>query len=186
MASTSTFGSTTTRPALSTGTRLGIYASAFNPLHPGHIWACTQAINDGCCDAILAALHIDPSIANPAKRRPVMTVQERLIMLRCLRFVDEVVVYEDEDSLQSMINYIRPAVIIVGEDHRDDYVTGSEYAPVFYARRLPEWSSSAFMDRFYQAERARREQASQGAPPTGDQGTAGPLSSERVRDLRGA
>lgn len=128
--------------------KLGLLASAFDPFpHPGHLYAMRQAINAGACEAILAAVHSDPSIERPAKRKPAMTVPERVMMLRALHYVHEVVIYETEAFLQEIIRDQKPACLIAGEDHRDDRVTGEEYAPVFWARRLPEWSSTQFARR---------------------------------------
>lgn len=123
--------------------RLGLHASAFDPFpHPGHLFAWQQALDAGACDGIVAAIHEDPSIERPEKRRPAMTVMERIAILEQFRVVQTVAVYDTEQQLRDLIRGGKPACLIVGEDHRDDPVTGAEFAPVFWAKRNPEWSGT--------------------------------------------
>jgi len=157
--------------------RLGLSASAFDPFpHPGVQWAWRQALDLGLCDAILAVLHLDPSVDRPEKRRPAISAKDRELMLRNCRHVEAVLTYQTEAELEQIAMIHKPAVIIVGEDHRGDHVTGHEYAPVFYANRRLDWSSTAFANRIYESERSRREQPpNQSVSPPRDQGPAGAL-----------
>lgn len=123
--------------------RLGMHASAFDPFpHPGYLYAWQQAIDAGACDGIVAAIQVDPSVERPEKRRPALTVKERIAILEQFRVVQTVCVYENERQLLELIKSGRPACLIVGEDHRDDPVTGADLAPVFWAQRKPEWSGT--------------------------------------------
>jgi glycerol-3-phosphate cytidylyltransferase len=126
--------------------RLGILASAFDPFpHPGHLWAIQQALAADACDAILAALHEDPTVERPAKRKPTLTVEERTELLLACRHVHAVVTYRTEADLLEIMRNRRPAVRILGEDHRHDHNTGDDLdppIPVFWAKRKPEWSGT--------------------------------------------
>jgi len=125
---------------------LGLFASAFNPLHPGHLWAIKQALEAGACDRVIAAVQDDPTTDRPDKRPPIWPVAHRAAMLEAVPGVECVVVYRTEADLLDWIQLLHPAVLIVGEDHREDPVTGADLVPVFWAKRRPTWSSSRFVD----------------------------------------
>lgn len=131
--------------------RLGLLASAFDPWpHPGHILAMRQALAANTCDAILAALHEDPTVERPGKRRPALTVEERTELLLACRYVHAVVTYRTEADLLEILRTRRPAVRIIGQDHLHDHNTGDELVPpvpVFWAQRKPEWSGTQFARR---------------------------------------
>ena len=129
--------------------RLGLLASSFSPFpHCGHIRAMQDAIEAGACDAIRAALHIDPSVERHWKRSPPLTADEREILLRAIRYVHAVVRYETEQHLEEIISSWPPACLIIGEDHRGRDYTGQEFEiPVFWASRSYGWSGTAFAER---------------------------------------
>ena len=131
--------------------RLGILASAFDPIHCGHLWAMQQALDADVCDGILAAVHVNPTTENPRKRKPATTVDERLLLVRAIRYVESVAIYHTENELRLLIERERPAVLIVGDDNRDDPVTGAEFAPIFWAARRPDWSGTEFSRRIAEA-----------------------------------
>jgi len=126
---------------------LGLLASAFDPLHPGYAWAMNQAIAAGVCEGIIAALHIDPSLER-GKPKPVLTVEERGYLLANLMPVVEVIPYETEQDLYDLLLAVRPSVIILGDDYQGKPYIGDDLPiPVFYARRRPDWSGTAFRER---------------------------------------
>jgi glycerol-3-phosphate cytidylyltransferase-like family protein len=131
--------------------RLGILASAFDPFHPGYLWAMKQALDAGACEAVVVAIHRDPSIERPAKRRPALTLDERAAILREFRQVHHVLTYETEQDLVKLILKLKPACLIVGADHQTDRVTGTDLAPVFWAKRKPEWSGTQMARRIHDA-----------------------------------
>ena len=51
------------------------------------------------------ALHEDPSMARLHKLKPVQTVEERKEILKAIKYVDDVVVYQAEDTF---LSYLRP------------------------------------------------------------------------------
>ncbi len=126
--------------------KLGLLASSFSPFpHPGIISAMRQAVSSGACDAIIAALHIDPSVERPSKRESATNVTERSVMLEAIRWIAEVVPYRMEDDLRRIITDRHPDVLILGEEYRGVAHTGHEFGiPVFYAHRCPGWSGTEF------------------------------------------
>ena len=106
-----------------------------------------QAIDAGVCTGIIAALHIDPSIER-GKPSPVLTCEERKLLLESLRPVASVVFYGTETDLYELLQILRPAVRILGEDYKGQPYNGDDLGiPGFYAKRRPDWSGTAFRER---------------------------------------
>lgn len=141
--------------------KLGILASAFDPFpHPGHLWTIQQALAADACDAILAALQEDPTLERPQKRKPALSVEERTQLLLACRYVHAVVPYRTEADLLEILRDRRPAVRIIGEDHRHDRNTGDDLEPpipVFWAKRKPAWSGTEMARRIYDTYADQRD-----------------------------
>lgn len=175
--------------------RLGLFASAFDPFpHPGHLWSMRQAIEAGACDGILAAVHVDPSVERPEKRKPALHISDRMMLLGAIQCVKRVVFYGTEADLGTLMQHCRPAVRIIGEDHKSDHNTGDDLdppIPVFWAARKPEWSGTEFSKRiaisyFNRVVQDRRDTlqpqgtaddpTAPSSPTSRDQGPAGGVS----------
>lgn len=80
---------------------IGIIASAFDLLHPGHLLALQTAKID--CNYLIAALHVDPSIERPEKNKPIQSLLERWIQLDACKYVDEIIPYGTEEELVTIL-----------------------------------------------------------------------------------
>jgi len=145
--------------------KLGLHASSFDPIHPGYLYAWQQALDAGACDGIVAAIHADPSTERPEKRRPAMTLDERAAILREFRQVHHVLTYATEQDLWKLIYRLKPACLIIGQDHQTERVTGADLAPVFWAARRPEWSGTEFARRIHDAYRDHQERTADANRP---------------------
>ena len=56
------------------------------------------------CNHLTVALHEDPSVARPKKLKPTQTVEERKEILLALKDVDNVVVYQEEETFLSYLH----------------------------------------------------------------------------------
>ena len=100
----------------------GIIAGAFDVIHPGYIRMFKDA--KGHCNHLTVALHEDPSIARPHKLKPVQTVDERKEILNAIKYVDNVVVYEAEETF---LSYLKDYEIrFLGTDYIDGDYTGKD------------------------------------------------------------
>ena len=127
---------------------LGFLASAFDPLHPGYVWAMQQAIDAGLCKQVIAALHTDPSIER-GKPKPVLTVEERLVLLSALKQTARVAIYDTEQELRKLLATVGPVVRILGDDYLGNPYVGDDLGfPVFYAKRREDWSGTKFRERW--------------------------------------
>ena len=100
----------------------GIVAGAFDIIHPGYIRMFKDAKQH--CNHLTVALHEDPSMARPNKLKPVQTVEERKEILYAIKYVDDVVVYQAEDTFLSYLEDYE--IRFLGTDYLDGSYTGKD------------------------------------------------------------
>lgn len=124
---------------------VGLIAGTFDVVHPGYILAFLEAKLH--CAHLVVCLHIDPSIENPEKSKPVLSWFERKVILDAIRYVDYVVPYNTEAELLDILEHIEPDIRFLGDDYALGIksVTGRELnIPIFYLDRSHGWSATKF------------------------------------------
>ena len=122
---------------------IGFTCSCFDLLHAGHILMLKDAKEQ--CDYLIVGLQTDPTIDRPdTKNKPIQSLEERLIQLKAVRYVDEIRIYSTESELRDMLSNIWPSVRILGSDYiTKDNFTGCSYdIPIYYHERNHNYSSS--------------------------------------------
>jgi len=118
----------------------GAVTGAFDILHPGYIRLFKEAKE--ICEYLIVFLHTDPSIENN-KPKPVFSVRERIEILRELKCIDDILIYETEEELRQLFLDIKPGVRFLGSDYRNKPVTGSDLTiPTYYVERNHDWSET--------------------------------------------
>ena len=98
----------------------GIVAGAFDVIHPGYVRMFKYAKEH--CNHLTIALHEDPSMARPHKFTPVQSLEDRKEILRSIKYVDDIVVYQAEDTY---LSYLEDYDIrFLGDDYSDGSYTG--------------------------------------------------------------
>lgn len=123
--------------------RIGVVAGAFDVIHPGYIRMFEEAKE--VCDYLLVLLHDDPSIENPLKPKPVLTLQERREILLAIKYVDEVYEYKTEEELAEIIHELPHHIRILGEDYVGKPHVGNDFQ-VHYCKRGHGWSTTKFKE----------------------------------------
>lgn len=100
----------------------GIIAGAFDVIHPGYIRMFSEAKFH--CNHLTVALHEDPSLARPNKLPPVQTLEERKEVLRAIKYIDDIVVYQEEDTFLSYLDDYD--IRFLGSDYCDGSYTGKD------------------------------------------------------------
>ncbi len=105
------------------GRRLVFTNGCFDILHAGHVTYLQFARAQG--DALCIGLNSDASVRrNKGPKRPIVDESNRAKLLACLRFVDYVVMF-DEDEPKELVGRILPDVIVKGKDWAH-YVSGGD------------------------------------------------------------
>jgi len=102
----------------------GIIAGAFDLIHPGFIRMFRDCKLN--CTHLTVALQEDPSSAHPGKPKPVHNVEERKEILKSIKYVDEVVVYQSEEALRHYLGSRDYDVRFLGENYKSGSYTGSD------------------------------------------------------------
>ena len=125
---------------------VGITAGAFDLFHAGHVLMLKDASKQ--CDYLIVALQTDPTIDRKEKNKPIQTMYERFIQLNACKYVDEVIPYETEDDLYTLIMNNDVDVRIIGNEYRNEDFTAREVGiDVYYNARNHRWSTTELRER---------------------------------------
>jgi len=101
----------------------------FDILHAGHVQLlkeCKKLAGDN--GKVIVGLNSDVSVKKlKGESRPVNDQDSRKLLLESLRFVDEVIIFEEETP-EMLIEKIRPDVLVKGGDYSIDQIVGKQYA----------------------------------------------------------
>ena len=118
--------------------KVGFTCSSFHLLHTGHILMLKECRSN--CDYLVVGLQTDPTIDRESKNRPIQSIFERYVQLDAIDCIDKICIYETEDDLIQLINYINPDIRFIGEDWHGKEFTGWKQAKlkqydVYYNKR---------------------------------------------------
>lgn len=118
----------------------GFTCGAFDLLHAGHIVMLKEAKEN--CDYLIVGLQTDPSIDRQEKNQPVQSVYERYMQLQAVKYVDEIIPYDTEQSLIDLLESTEIHLRFVGEDYVERDFTGKGLHEIYYTNRQHSFSSS--------------------------------------------
>ena len=138
--------------------KIGVTFSTFDLLHPGHILMLEDCKN--VCEHLIVGVQSDPTIdrqsdsdeyskiSGKSKNGPIQTLEERLIMIKSIKYVDEVFVYHTEKDLYNWLTNNKWDIRILGSDWKGKKFTGHDIdGDIHFHIRNHDWSSSAFRER---------------------------------------
>jgi glycerol-3-phosphate cytidylyltransferase len=120
--------------------KIGFFPMVADILHSGHVLALEEAKKH--CDLLIVGLHCKPTYKNP-----IQSIYERYMQLRAVKWVDEVIPYEDSTRDANMFASLEYDVYFLGEDHRtDDWEMKSSIEAlgkeIVYLKRKHNYSST--------------------------------------------
>ncbi|SVD61400.1 uncharacterized protein METZ01_LOCUS414254 [marine metagenome] len=122
---------------------IGVIAGAFDAIHPGYIYLFNECKQH--CDHLLLLLHEDPSIERSEKMKPILSIEERKLILSSLRQIDEIITYKTEDDLLRILKDRKIDIRFQGDDYKDKNFTGQELGiPIYFLDRSHGWSTTKF------------------------------------------
>ena len=105
------------------------------------------------CDYLIVGLHSDPTLDRAEKNKPIQSLQERLIQVRAVKFVDLVVIYDTESDLVGILKALEPDLRIIGADYINKPFTGDDLdIETKFNSRNHSFSSSELRRRIQEAE----------------------------------
>lgn len=133
--------------------KIGFTCGAFDLCHAGHMLMFKECKEH--CDFLIVGLHTDPTIDRPEKNKPVQSLEERIIQLEAVKYIDKVITYDTEKDLYEILS-TNPHIIdvrIIGADWEGKPFTGHDLpmATVFNSRSH-SYSSSDLRRRIAEAE----------------------------------
>ena len=123
--------------------KIGVIAGNFDVIHPGYIHMFDECKN--YCDTLLLLLHDDPSVERPEKIKPILSLNERTMILNSLKQIDRIITYKTESDLYEILMNKKIDVRFLGDDYRDKSFTGVDLdIPIHYLDRSHGWSTTKF------------------------------------------
>ena len=99
----------------------------FDVLHRGHIELLRTARSLGDC--LIVAIDSDIRVSEKkGLDRPFNNEIDRVDMLKAIRYVDEVLVFKNDNELASLVRLFQPDIMMIGSDWKNYPVIGSKYA----------------------------------------------------------
>ena len=97
----------------------------FDIIHSGHLDLLKEARSYG--DKLIVGLNSDKSISKlKGPERPIIGQSERKKILSALKFVDEVIIFNEENPLK-LIKKLKPSILVKGADYTKEQVVGGEF-----------------------------------------------------------
>ena len=136
--------------------KTGFVASAFDIYHPGYALMLKQCKDN--CDYLVVGLHDNPAWERGGKNSPILSLNERHVILKSIRYIDEIAPYSYDSELNSLVNFYNPDIRFLGSDYNTaeikKKITGRFLCKEFYyINRFHDYSSSGIRTKIYEAEK---------------------------------
>lgn len=106
------------------GLKVGFTNGCFDLLHEGHMRMLRHSRD--ACDRLIVAINSDASVKRlKGPERPINDERTRATIISCLKFVDAVIIFE-EDTPLDVITFLVPDVLVKGADYTIDQVVGAD------------------------------------------------------------
>jgi len=114
----------------------------YDILHRGHIELFEYARSLG--DYLVVAIDSDTRVkTNKGPNRPHNSQSDREYVLRALKSIDDVVVFDSDEELSNIIQNYCPSFMVVGSDWRGKKVIGQEHArELIFFERIDGYSTT--------------------------------------------
>ncbi|TSC61335.1 MAG: glycerol-3-phosphate cytidylyltransferase [Parcubacteria group bacterium Greene0416_14] len=133
---------------------VGVTCGAFDLCHYGHILVFQECKE--VCDHLIVALQSDPSLDRAYKNKPVQTITEREGLLRAIKYIDDIVLYDTEADLYKLLQLLSPDIRIIGADWYQKKYTGWDLPiKMHFNKRDHSYSTSELRKRIHAAEQEK-------------------------------
>ena len=124
----------------------GVIAGNFDVIHPGYIHLFNECKE--FCTELIILLHEDPSVERPEKLKPILNLDERMIILSSLKQIDQIIPYKLETDLYQLLLNLDIDIRFLGDDYKSKPFTGDDLnIPIHFLDRSHGWSTTKFKNK---------------------------------------
>ena len=136
--------------------KTGFIASTFDIYHPGYAMMLKECRDN--CNYLVVGLHENPVWERQDKNSPIMSLNERFLVLKSISYVDEIAPYKNESELTNLLSFYNPDIRFLGSDYdtpeMKKKITGRFLCDeIHYINRFHDYSSSGIRTKIYEAEK---------------------------------
>ena len=119
----------------------------FDILHRGHIEMFRYAKSLG--DELVVGVDSDEKVKlDKGEDRPINNLQDRILMLQSIKYIDKVTPFDSTDELESTIKWIKPHIMIIGSDWKAGKVIGKKWAEkLIFFDRVGDYSTTKIINK---------------------------------------
>jgi len=126
--------------------KVGIICGAFDVIHPGYIHLFSDA--KSVCKKLIILLQVDPTIDRPEKMKPTQPVEDRALILKAIKYIDDVIYYTTEEDLYKILKKDFYDVRILGTDYLNKNYTGKDLGrEIYWHDRAHNYSATDFKEK---------------------------------------
>jgi D-beta-D-heptose 7-phosphate kinase/D-beta-D-heptose 1-phosphate adenosyltransferase len=117
----------------------------FDIIHAGHIKLFKRArILSGLDGWVKVGADTDQRITElKGQKRPINKLEDRLEVLRSIKWIDEVVTFSNDLELEELIKDFSPDILLIGSDYKDKKIIGDEWTrEILFFERYSDLSST--------------------------------------------
>ena len=119
----------------------------FDILHRGHIELFRYAKSLG--DELIVGIDTDKKVKkDKGKGRPINSLNDRIMMLNSLIYVDKVIPFDSTSELEKTIKRIHPSIMVIGADWKGKDVIGKKHADkLIFFDRVDDYSTTKILEK---------------------------------------
>lgn len=108
------------------GKKIVFTNGCFDIIHNGHIELLKFSRNLG--DLLIVGLNTDISVKKiKGEKRPIVSEDERISILLAIRYVDYIVLFDNETPYK-IIKKIKPDILVKGGDYKEEEIVGRKFS----------------------------------------------------------